>query len=98
MKTESTVGAQAIQSSAHALNVPWWRELNRYHWFVFLVACLAWLFDCLDQQLFILARHSAITALSPLGTNPARLKELGGDATAIFVAGWAMGGLIFGAV
>ena len=77
---------------------PWWRQLNRYHWFVFAMASLAWMFDCLDQQLFILARNSAIAALSPKGTDPALIKAAGANATAIFVAGWAMGGLIFGAL
>jgi MFS family permease len=77
---------------------PWWRELTGYHWFVFLVASLGWLFDCLDQQLFILARNPAITALLPAGTPTDVLKEWGGRATSIFVIGWATGGLIFGAV
>jgi MFS family permease len=77
---------------------PWWRQLNLYHWFVFAVASMAWLFDCLDQQLFILARNSAITALSPHGMDPVLIKEAGTRATAIFVAGWALGGLIFGSV
>jgi MFS family permease len=36
-------------------SLPWWKHLDRYHWFVFAMASLAWLFDCLDQQLFILA-------------------------------------------
>ncbi|MFM2094218.1 MAG: hypothetical protein RIS70_1342, partial [Planctomycetota bacterium] len=29
-------------------NRPWYRELNRYHWFVFIVAALGWLFDTMD--------------------------------------------------
>jgi MFS family permease len=74
---------------------PWWRELNSYHWFVFAMASLAWLFDCLDQQLFILARNAAMANLLPPGLDT---NEYGGYATAIFVAGWATGGLIFGAV
>src|SRR5438105_6522289 len=94
MKSETLASPLATQVVAG----PWWRSLNRYHWFVFLVATLAWLFDCLDQQLFILARNSAITALSPPGLDPALIKKAAGNATAIFVAGWAMGGLIFGAV
>src|SRR5882672_8889103 len=99
MNRESPSGlAPAAVAPAAEPGGPWWRQLNRYHWFVFAVASLAWLFDCLDQQLFILARNSAITALSPLGTDPALIKKAGGNATAIFVAGWAMGGLIFGAV
>jgi MFS family permease len=78
-------------------NLPWWKQLNGYHWFVFIVASLAWLFDCLDQQLFILARDNAVKALSP-GADAPQLKNLGGMAQAIFVAGWALGGLIFGSV
>jgi MFS family permease len=74
---------------------PWWRGLTSYHWFVFAMASLAWLFDCLDQQIFILARSSAMKTLLPPGLDA---NEYGGYATAIFVAGWATGGLIFGAV
>jgi MFS family permease len=78
--------------------LPWWRSLNRYHWFVFIVASLAWMFDCLDQQLFLLARNSAMKALHPAGTDPLVLKDAGALATMWFVIGWATGGLIFGAV
>jgi MFS family permease len=74
---------------------PWWKLLSRYHWFVFAMASLAWLFDCLDQQLFLLARGSAMKALLPPGADP---KLYGGYATSIFVMGWATGGLIFGSV
>jgi MFS family permease len=59
------------------------------------MASLAWMFDCLDQQLFILARNAAMGSLLPPGKDA---NEFGGYATAIFVAGWATGGLIFGAV
>src|SRR5882762_8832072 len=81
-----------------SLGGPWWKDLTRYHWFVFAMACLAWMFDCLDQQLFILARNSAVAALSPAGLDPALIKKAGANATAIFVAGWALGGLFFGAI
>ena len=62
------------------------------------MASLAWLFDCLDQQLFIIARNPAIGSLLPKGTAPDVLKGWGGNTTAIFIAGWATGGLIFGAI
>jgi MFS family permease len=39
------------------------RELTPYHWFVFIVCCLAWDMDCMDQQLFVLARRPAMTDL-----------------------------------
>src|ERR1051325_7381695 len=93
---QATPAGPAVSSSA-AANAPWWKSLNRYHYFVFSMASLAWLFDCLDQQLFIIARNPAISDLLK-GASPELLKQWGGNATAIFVAGWATGGLIFGAV
>jgi MFS family permease len=86
---------QPTSSSTPAAELPWWRLLSKYHWFVFSMASLAWLFDCLDQQLFILARNNAMANLLPPGSDPGLY---GGYATAIFVAGWATGGLIFGSV
>ncbi len=85
--------------------LPWYKQLTAYHWFVFIVASAAWLFDCLDQQLFILARNNAIQTLlaSDAGVDfgkvdPAKVKEYGAYATSIFVMGWATGGLIFGSL
>lgn len=79
---------------------PWYREMNRYHWFVLVVAALGWLFDCLDQQLFILARPSAMKELLPKLDDPKAFQEsvkiYGNYATSIFLMGWATGGLIFG--
>ena len=72
---------------------PWYREMSRYHWFVLVVAALGWLFDCLDQQLFILARPAAMKDLLQASQDS---KVYANYATAIFLAGWASGGLIFG--
>lgn len=75
---------------------PWWRELTRYHWFVFVVAALGWLFDTMDQQLFALARKPAMTEL--LGAEPMdpNVEWYSGIATSVFLIGWATGGLGFG--
>ncbi|MFM7932301.1 MAG: MFS transporter, partial [Pirellula sp.] len=54
--------------------------------------------DCLDQQVFILARGEALKALLPDGTDGPVINQYGGYATSIFMIGWATGGLIFGAV
>ncbi len=73
-------------------SLPWWRLLNRYHWFVLTVAVLGWMFDCLDQQLFTLARVPAMKALLH-GQN---IEEYAGYTTSFFLIGWALGGLTFG--
>lgn len=106
------------------------RDLTPYHWFVFAVCCLAWDMDCMDQQLFALARRSAMTELVPKVTTDdprfvrheqdmaeqaakdgkpaptpqqvvaslqnADIGEAAGDATSVFLIGWALGGIGFG--
>jgi len=78
----------------------WYHELTRYHWFVLVVAALGWLFDTMDQQLFTLARVPAMKELlAPSPGVPASPEDVGfyGPlATAIFLLGWASGGLGFG--
>lgn len=76
----------------------WARQLTPYHWFVFIIASAAWFFDCLDQRLFSLARIPALTALMPPSTPPGEVQAMGKDVTAIFLLGWGVGGLIFGAL
>src|SRR4051812_9526964 len=80
--------------------VPWYRELNRYHWFVLFVAVLGWLFDTMDQQLFNIARVPAMRDLlrSPEGVpaDAATVQEYAGYATSIFLIGWGTGGILFG--
>src|SRR5205809_6075584 len=75
---------------------PWHRELNRYHWFVLVVAALGWLFDTMDQQLFNLARNPAVTELLGAGASKTAIDKYGAYATSIFIVGWATGGLFFG--
>ena len=75
---------------------PWYKELNRYHWFVLIVAALGWMFDCLDQQLFNLTRVPAMLDLLDAKPGDPAVKTASGQVTAIFLIGWATGGLFFG--
>lgn len=90
----------AQNPSASDPGFQWWRLLNRYQWFVLVVASLGWLLDCMDQQLFNLARIPAMRELlageggKPLP--PAEVNAYGAYATAVFLLGWASGGLVFG--
>src|ERR1700728_235513 len=90
-----------VQSPAVSVPVTsksWWKPLTGYQRQVFILATLAWMFDCLGQQVFVIARNPAVSSLMPPGTSPVTLKAWGGYVTSIFVVGWATGGLIFGAV
>ena len=57
--------------------------VTRYHWLVVIIASCGWLFDCMDQRLFVLARESAL-----------KYFLLGSFATAFFLYGVAV---IYGA-
>ena len=83
-------------STAPTAPYKWYRELNRTHWFVLVVASLGWLFDTMDQQLFNLARRPAISELLGPGASTAAIAEYSGYATTIFIIGWASGGVFFG--
>jgi len=74
---------------------PWWRTLDRHQWFVFAIASLAWLFDCMDQQFFNLGRDAAMEQLL---TDKTKAAEYGSYTTSVFLLGWAAGGLLFGAM
>ncbi len=83
--------------TASAPSTAWWRQLNGYHWFVLIVASAAWFFDCLDQRLFSLARIPALNALME-GAKQGEVQAMGKEVTALFLVGWGIGGLIFGAL
>src|SRR6184192_496901 len=72
------------------------RELTAAHWFVFVVCCLAWDLDCMDQQLFVLARDPALSTLMHKPANDPLVGEMGTWATAVFLIGWGLGGIGFG--
>ncbi|HWE02663.1 MAG TPA: MFS transporter [Tepidisphaeraceae bacterium] len=76
----------------------WWQHLTWYHWFVVLVASMAWFFDCLDQRIFSLARNPALNALKANGITPKEVQDFGKVVTAFFLIGWGVGGMIFGAL
>jgi MFS family permease len=68
-----------------------------YHWLVVIIASCGWLFDCMDQRIFVLARTPALREL--LRNDPQALASINtwaGYATTSMILGWATGGIIFG--
>src|SRR5579871_3167035 len=86
----STPSAGAAQTGA------WYKALNRYHWWVLIVASFGWMFDTMNQRIFVLSRGPAMHDLLPASLPPADVTWYSGLATAIFMLGWAIGGLFFG--
>lgn len=73
----------------------WWRLLNRYQWTIFAFAAMGWMFDTMDQQIFTASRSLAMKTLLP-GQEFATQTRYGTWVTALFILGWATGGLLFG--
>src|SRR5262245_54476898 len=55
--------ADSASTPEPANHVVCWRALTGYPWFVFVLACLGWTFDTMDQRIFIMSRQPAMTAL-----------------------------------
>ena len=67
-----------------------------YHWMVFLLAAAGWMFDCLGQRVFVMARQPAINELLGATATDGSVKFWGGMATCVLMLGWGTGGLLFG--
>ncbi len=76
----------------------WYEGLTGYHWLVLVVASLGWLFDTMDQWLYVLARRPAIADLLGAGATDAQVAYYSGVVQSIFIIGWATGGFLFGIV
>lgn len=75
-----------------------WNEgLTGYHYLVLAVAIMGWMFDTMDQWLFVFAKQPAMRALLP-GVPENELNRYIGIATMCMMLGWATGGLFFGMV
>ena len=73
-----------------------WRQISRYQWLVLFVAWLGWVFDSMDATIYALVMAPALKEiLGPRGT-PENIGWYGGLIFAIFVVGWAVGGIAFG--
>lgn len=58
------------------LNQPGSERVTWYHWVVVVIASFGWLFDCMDQRIFVLARESALKALVPVEEVQGSVSEL----------------------
>lgn len=89
------VGADVPAPAEGAEKMAWYRGLTGRQWFVLIVCWLGWLFDTMDQQLFIMARSPAMADLIK-NPKPGEIPFYGGLATMFLVFGWATGGIVFG--
>lgn len=77
-------------------------DMNAYQWTVLFAAWLGWGFDVFDGLLFNYVAPTCVPTLLgiPLGTPEAKAAamEWTGILTSILLLGWAVGGIVFGAI
>jgi MFS family permease len=78
----------------------WYRGVTRYQWLVLVVAWLGWVFDSMDATIYALVLHPALHELLRPQTggevSPEAIGWYGGIIFAVFLVGWAVGGMLFG--
>lgn len=78
--------------------VAWYSGITRYQWLVLTIASLGWIFDVFEGQVFVSSMNEAMPELAARGTTDATIKLYNNIALGAFLAGGALGGVIFGAL
>ena len=73
-----------------------WCQLSGYQYLVLATAWLGWIFDSMDATIYSLVMTPALKELLGPGVNPERIGWYGGIIFAVFLLGWALGGVLFG--
>ncbi|NUQ63796.1 MAG: MFS transporter [Pirellulales bacterium] len=74
-----------------------WRQgLTGYHGLVLIIACLGWIFDVFEGQLFTLFKTPAMAEVLGVSTTDPAVDRYSNYAFASFLVGGAVGGLFFG--
>jgi MFS family permease len=76
----------------------WYRGLSPYHWLVLLLASAGWVFDVYEGQIFNITRKQLLQDILPPGSGPGALPFWGDFFLGVFLAGGALGGILFGAL
>ncbi len=77
----------------------WHHDITRTQWLVLAGTTLGWGLDGFAGSLYVLVLGPAMTELLPhsgIGVDGAAIGFYGGMTVALFLAGWATGGILFG--
>jgi len=84
------------KSSLSERTSPWYAEVTGYQWLVLIIASLGWIFDVYEGQIFVACMTEAMPELLPDETAPDQIDFYNKVIFAAFLAGGALGGVVFG--
>ena len=77
-------------------NRKWYEGITGYQWLVLLIACLGWVFDVFEGQLWAIFKSQAMAEVLGVADNNPLVDQWANYALASFLIGGAVGGLFFG--
>jgi MFS family permease len=83
------------RSSAQAR---WYHGVTGYQWLVLAIASAGWIFDVYEGQIFNITRNQMLADILKVAGDDPDIKGYGDYFLAIFLAGGAFGGLLFGSL
>ena len=74
----------------------WYAGVTWYQWLVLIIACLGWVFDVFEGQVFAVFKTPAMADVLGVAKDHADVKMCSSIAFAVFLLGGTVGGLFFG--
>jgi len=83
-------------------NARWYHGITRYQWLILFIACLGWIFDVYEGQIFNITRgemlNDLLSNIEDETLRGAEVKKWGDWFLAAFLLGGTVGGLLFGSL
>jgi len=76
----------------------WYHAVNRYQWLVLLIASIGWMFDAYEGQVFNITRNDLLTDILRAAHDAPEVRRWGDIFLGVFLAGGALGGILFGSL
>jgi len=76
--------------------LPWYSGITRYQWLVLTIACLGWIFDVFEGQIFVASMRDAMPDLLGVNADDSSVETWNSRALGMFLLGGAIGGVLFG--
>ena len=83
--------SQELQPTAR-----WYAGVTRYQWLVLVIACLGWIFDVFEGQIFAVYKSDALADVLEVAASDPIVDWYSNVGFASFLIGGAVGGLFFG--
>jgi MFS family permease len=77
-------------------SLPWYAGVSRQQWLILVIASLGWVFDVFEGQVFVAGMNEAMPDLLPAAAPPGDVAFCNNVTFAAFLAGGALGGVLFG--